>query len=140
MRLTYRVVSEPDDNGDWLVTVPDVPEAHIFGLALGHAREMERDAVALGLDVDSDSFVIVDDVRAAHRVGAIYAYDRAPSQMNTPRRANEMGLSTSAIAWRLRRPETNHHGSTNRSRSSTHLGAGVQAPVQRCSTSAASRA
>src|SRR5579871_126145 len=59
---TYTVQYEHDDNGDWLVTVPDVPSAHTFGRTLSHAREMAREVIALVLDVEPDAFGIRDEV------------------------------------------------------------------------------
>jgi len=69
-----------------------------------------------------------------------YAYASAPAVMNTPRRANEIGLWAMASACREWIPETNHHWSRNRLGSSTQVGASTPSRAQRYSVIAASRA
>jgi predicted RNase H-like HicB family nuclease len=71
MRATYTVVYEPDDNGDWLVTVPGVPGAHTFGRTLAHAREMAREVIALVLDTEPDSFDVADEVRLGEKADKV---------------------------------------------------------------------
>lgn len=43
--MDYRIVLTPDDNGTQLVSVPDFPEAHTFGVDVADARARAREAV-----------------------------------------------------------------------------------------------
>jgi antitoxin HicB len=48
--LTYPVKLEPDTNGSWLVTFPDLPEAITAGDDQDHALAMGLDALITALD------------------------------------------------------------------------------------------
>lgn len=60
---TYRAVFEPDDNATWLAHVPTVQGAHSWGRTLRSAEAHLREALALVLDVDEDSFELERDVK-----------------------------------------------------------------------------
>ena len=74
MKPVYTAVFEPDD-GRWLVTVPEVPGAHSHGRTVARGRANVREALALVLDVDEDSFDLGDQFKLPARVRQ--AVDRA---------------------------------------------------------------
>lgn len=55
-RPRYEAVFERDDNNTWLVTVPQIKGAHTDGANLERARANIKEALALILDVNEDSF------------------------------------------------------------------------------------
>lgn len=54
----YRAIFQRDDNGSWFVRVPQVQGAHSHGRTLERATANIREATALALDVDEDSFEV----------------------------------------------------------------------------------
>lgn len=72
-RLVYRAVFERDDNGTWLVRVPEVQGAHSFGKTLVRAERHIREALALVLDVEEDSFDLEREVRLPPKARAAVA-------------------------------------------------------------------
>jgi predicted RNase H-like HicB family nuclease len=72
-RSVYRAVFERDDNDTWLVRVPEVQGAHSFGKTLVRAERNIREALALVLDVDEDSFDMEREVRLPPKARAAVA-------------------------------------------------------------------
>lgn len=74
MKPVYTAVFEPDD-GRWLVTVPEVPGAHSHGRTVARGRANVREAIALVLEVDEDSFDLREQFKLPARVRQVV--DRA---------------------------------------------------------------
>ncbi len=57
--ITYEVRLEHDpEDGNWNVTVPELPGVFTFGRNIEKAKAYAREAIACWLDVDEDSFEI----------------------------------------------------------------------------------
>lgn len=56
---------EQDETGAWIVDVPSLPGCHTYGTTLDDARVQIREALALWLEADPDSFIVTEDVRLA---------------------------------------------------------------------------
>jgi predicted RNase H-like HicB family nuclease len=61
-RGRYRVVLEPDEDGNWIVTVPAVPGCHSYGRTIEQARRRIREALSLWVD-DAGSAELREDLR-----------------------------------------------------------------------------
>jgi predicted RNase H-like HicB family nuclease len=61
----YEAMFEQDETGAWIVDVPSLPGCHTYGTTLDDARVQIREALALWLEADPDSFIVTEDVRLA---------------------------------------------------------------------------
>lgn len=64
-KSVYEATFEQDETGAWIVDVPDLPGCHTYGTTLDDARVQIREALALWLEADPDSFIVTEDVRLA---------------------------------------------------------------------------
>lgn len=62
---TYRIVYQPDEEGNWLVRAPDIRGCHTYGRSLSEARTHIREALQLFVDDLADAEL--DEVRRLPR-------------------------------------------------------------------------